>query len=240
MKCLKFSIFATLVALVAFMSTTNAQTADEIIQKHIDAVGGSKNWDKVKTIKLVGGMNMGGQEIGMSQTVANGKGIRMDISFNGQNGYTIVTPNKGWSFMPFMGQTTVQELPTDQLKDEIEKLNVKYFAQADKSFFPKSELLGKDTINKVACYKIKVTEKDGGESTCYFDANTHFLIREEKKVKVQDEEQVMGIDFSNYQKQKEGISIPMTMSPAGQGEITFKSVEINKAIDDKIFAPDTK
>ena len=36
-----------------------AQTADEIIQKHIDATGGKSNWETIKTYKATGFVGMG-------------------------------------------------------------------------------------------------------------------------------------------------------------------------------------
>lgn len=42
--------------------------------------------------------------------------------------------------------------------------------------------------------------------------------------------------MSNYQKQPEGIVVPMTINTQG-GEITFKTVEINKPVDESVFKP---
>ena len=102
----------------------------------------------------------------------------------------------------------------------------------------KAEYIGKDTINNVACLKLKITDKDGNEQTDYFDANTYYIIRTETKVKVKDDEQEVTANFSDFQKQPEGVVIAMTVSsPMGQGDINFKSIEINKPVDDNMFKP---
>lgn len=44
------------VMVFASLLNTSAQTADELIQKHVDAVGGLENWKKINSIKLTGSM----------------------------------------------------------------------------------------------------------------------------------------------------------------------------------------
>ena len=239
MKAIKFSILAAMM-LTAGITTVKAQTADEIIQKHIDAIGGIENWNKVKSMKKVGTMSMQGVDLNMTVTTVNDKGMRTDISVMGMNGYVIVTPKEGWMFLPFQpGMDKVTPMPADQIKTAQAQLSVKYGQLLDKSEISKSEFIGKDTINNIACYKVKITDKQGNEETDFFDAATYYLVSSAHKVKIQEEEQEISANFSNFQKQPEGIVIPMTMtSPMGQGDITFKSIEINKPVNDKIFTPD--
>ena len=239
MKAIKLSILAAMM-LTAGISTVKAQTADEIIQKHIDAIGGTENWNKIKSMKKVGSMSMQGMEIGFTQTVVNDKGQRMDISVMGQNGYVIVTKKEGWMYMPFQpGMDKVTPMPAEQVKSAQSQMNVKFGLLVDKSEVAKAEFVGKDTVNNINCLKVKITDKEGNEQTAFFDAATYYIVHSERKMKIQDEEQEIAVNFSNFQKQPEGIVIPMTVTaPMGQGDITFKSVEINKPVDDKTFVPD--
>ncbi len=237
MKALKLSIMALAISVTGI--SAYAQTADEVIQKHIDAVGGTKSWDKIKSIKLVGSVSAQGMDIPMTQTIVNDKAMRMDISAMGQNGYVIMTTTKGWQFMPFAGMTEPKEVPAEQVKMSKSQLNYKNSQLVDKSLIKKATFEGKDSINSISCYKLKITDKDGEEMTCYFDAATYYMLRQERKVKVQDEEQEIGVTYSNFKKQPEGVVIPMNVS-SPQGDVTYKSVEINKPVDEKIFKPDTK
>ena len=244
MKAIKLFPIAigTVMMFTAGITTVKAQTADEIIQKHIDAIGGSDNWNKITSMKRVGSMSMQGVDIGFTQTVVNNKGERMDISAMGQNGYVIITQTEGWMFMPFQpGMDKVTPMPAEQVKAAQSQINVKAGLLVDKSEVAKAEYVGKDTVNNIGCLKVKITDKDGNEQTAFFDAATYYLVHSERKMKVQDEEQEVAINFSNFQKQPEGVVIPMTVTaPMGQGDITFKSVEINKSVDDNTFKPDPK
>ena len=183
---------------------------------------------------------MQGMEIGFSLTVVNDKGMRTDINAMGMNGYVILTPKEGWMYMPFQpGMDKVTPMPAEQIKSAQTQLNVKADQLLDKSSITKAEYVGKDTLNNIAWLKVKITDKDGAEQTAFFDASTYYIVHSDRKMKGQDDqEQEVAINYSNFQKQPEGIVIPMTVtSPMGQGDITFKSVEINKNYDDSIFKP---
>ncbi len=93
-----------------------------------------------------------------------------------------------------------------------------------------------DTINKVLCYRIKFTDKDGNETTCYFDTKTYYLLRTESKVKVEEQEQEVAMSYDNYKALDGGVVMPMTIS-SPMGDINFKSIELNKPIDESIFKP---
>ena len=235
MRSLKFSLA---VMTIALSGAAYAQKADDIINKHIEAVGG-KNWDKIKSVKLTGSMSAQGMDIGVTQTIVNDKGYRMDISAMGQNGYMIVTTTGGWTFMPFAGQTEPMELKADDVKPMKGQLNYKNSQLVDKSQIAKAELDGKDTIDSKPCTKLKITDKDGTVMECYFDDANYYMVRQERKMKVQDEEQEIAITYSEFKKQPEGIVVPMKVSQA-QGDVTFKTIEINKPVDDKLFKPDAK
>ncbi len=243
MKVIKLCVL-TAMMLIAGLTTVMAQNGDEIIQKHIDAIGGFDNWAKINSMKLSGSMNVQGMDISMTQTVVNEKGMRMDISIMGMNCYTIITPKEGWVYMPIQpGMDKVTPMSADDLKASQDKLNVKNIQLVDKSKMAKSEYIGKDTVNSVICYKVKVTDKEGNIQKAFFDTATYFMVRTEynignaeSNIKVLNEEQELGVNFSNFQKIPEGVTIPMTWG-SPQGDIAFKSIEINKIYEESIFKP---
>ena len=236
MRAIKLSMLAA-VMFTTGMTVVKAQTADEIMDKHVAAVGGVDNWSKIKTLKMVGGMTQQGYEISMTQTYDLSIGLRVDVSVMGMNGYQIVTNKGGWTYMPMMGSTKIDTMKPDMAKTTWEKMDVKGHQMLDyKSKYAKTELSGKDTINNALCYKIKCTDKDGNESTCYIDATTFYLLRVETKVKVNDEEQEAAVVYNNYQKQDGNIVMPMSVTAQG-AEITYKTIEVNKPVDASIFIP---
>ncbi len=103
--------------------------------------------------------------------------------------------------------------------------------------------MGRDTIDNAPCLKVAVTDKAGNLQTAFFDAKTFYFVRSEGKLKVQGEEHDITLTFSNFQKQPEGVVIPMTENnpQTGGTDIIYKTVEINKPVADATFKPtDTK
>ncbi|MGN6568310.1 MAG: hypothetical protein ACTHJ0_10180 [Flavipsychrobacter sp.] len=224
------------VLLLGTFSTVKAQTADEIVKKHLEATGGIANWKKINTIKMVGSVNVQGQKIDMVFTTVNGKGARQDINIGGMANYSILTPTAGWQYYPVGGQTKPEAMTAEDVKDGQDELDIQgplvdYQAKGNKV-----EYLGKDDVEGTECYKLKVTFKTGKEETMYLDASNYYQIRSVTKANVNGKEVEQTINYSNYQKLPAGIMYPMTVG-SEQGAVTFTSVEVNKPVDESIFKP---
>ena len=153
------------------------------------------------------------------------------------NGFQIVTPSAGYMYMPFGGAAKVDTLKPEMTKTMQKQFDIKSHQLLDyKARGTKAELAGNDTVNNAPCYKVKLTDKDGNESTTFFDIASYYILRTEMKVKSDDGEQEVAVLYSNYKKTPEGIVLPMSMTAQG-GEIIYKSIEINKPVDEKIFIP---
>lgn len=235
MKTLKLAVLAS-VMLLAGTVTVKAQTADEIVEKHLTAIGGKDNWKKINSVKMVGSMNANGMEISLTTVAVNKKATRQDISVAGMSGYSIITNDAGWMYFPWAGQSKAEAMTPDQVKESQDELNIQGELVDYKESGCKLEYLGKDDVEGTECHKMKFVSKAGNEKTMFFDASNYYLIREVQKIKADGKEMESITNFSNYQKQPEGVLIPMTIEAQG-GEIAFKSVEINKPVDESLFKP---
>jgi len=234
---MKRTVLSLLACSMLAISAT-AQTGDDIIKKHIDAIGGEKAWSKINSIKLIGNMNMQGMEMPTSRTTVHNKGMRMDFSVMGSENYVILTPKEGWMYIPVQGMDKPKPMPENQVKLSQSKLDIRNIVIADKSIITKAEYAGMDTIDKVPCFKVNITEKSGDKQVSYFDATTYYLVRTEVKIKPDGgEEQEVAMTFGNFQRQPEGIVVAMTESSPMGGDFVYKAVEINKPVSDDIFKP---
>ncbi len=229
----KFFLSILAIATVGF---TYAQTADEIVNKHIEAIGGTDAWKKVNSMVTTGTLKMQGAEIAISLTVLNGKGSRQDITFMGMNGYQIVTPTQGWKFMPFQGQKEVEPITADDLKEAQDELDVQGSLVDYKTKGHTVELLGTDDVDGVDAFKLKETLKSGKTQTIFIDPKTYYIIRVISKQKANGKEDDVTTNVSNYQKLPEGIMVPLSIG-FPFGEMVISKVEINKPIDENIFKP---
>jgi len=221
---------------VATFGFTYAQTADEIVAKHVAAIGGADAWRKVNSMVTTGSIKINGADIGVVATVLNGKGSRQDLAVMGMNGYQIVTPTAGWNFMPFQGQKAPEPVTADDLKEAQDDLDAQGSLVDYKIKGHTIEYLGTDDVDGVDALKLKETLKSGKVVTIFMDPKTYYIIRTIAKQKANGKENDVTTNLSNYQKLPEGIMVPWSIG-LPFGELVISKVEINKPVDENIFKP---
>jgi hypothetical protein len=229
MKRFVFSFLLLATALIA-----KAQTADEIIAKHIQAVGGADNWKKVNSLSMEGTLIVQGTTVNMTQTVLHQKGNRQDILVMGMKGFMIMTPTAGWKFEPYNGQAapepmTPEDVAENQSELDVQGVLIDYAAKGHTV-----EYIGKDDVEGTDCFKMKVNLKGGKSDTYFFDAKSYLLIRTISKQKSNGQEMEITTNFSNYEKQPEGILVAKSIG-LPFGELNITKVTINPAVDENIF-----
>lgn len=217
-----------LAILVGSLKAT-AQTADEIIQKHLAAIGGAENWKKINSIKKTGYRMSRGTEVPITVTILEGKGSKVESTFSGMTSYVIITDKEGWSFNPRNSQKP-EALPDETVKMAQDRLNIEGPLIGYKAKGYKINYYGTDDVEGTECHKLKVIMPSGKEETIYIDASNYYLVRIVDKTKANGKEQVQTTTYGDYEKLPEGIIYPMSYD-----NVTIKKVEINGVIDDKIF-----
>jgi outer membrane lipoprotein-sorting protein len=216
-----------------------AQTAQEIVSKHLTAIGGEDAWKKITSMISEGNLKVQGAEVTVKMTVLNGKGSRQDISVMGMSGYQIVTPTAGWNYMPFNGQTKPEPITEDAVKESADQLDPQGVLVDYKTKGHTVELLGKEDIEGTEAFKLKVTQKSGKTETVFLDPSSYYILRSVTKQKANGQEMEITTNFSNYKKLPEGIVMPMSIT-LPFGELTLSKIEVNKPVDEKLFKPDAQ
>jgi hypothetical protein len=214
--------------------TTIAQTTEEIVKKHIEAIGGKENWDKLKSMRSEGTVKAQGAEIKITNTQIDKKASRTDIALMGMVGYNILTTTEGWNFLPFQGQTKPEPITADDLKSGQEQLDIKDEFLTYKEKGKKLEDLGKDDVDGTECFKLKLTDKIGTETTFYIDPSNFYIIKQTVKMTANGKEMENSSTFSNYKKTDGGIVVAMSIG-GGFGDMEITKVEVNPTIDESIF-----
>jgi hypothetical protein len=246
----KFRIASISLIILALVVRVQAQTADEIIAKHIDAMGGKDKLQSLKSIYMEGVAVMAnGTEIDTKTWKVKGKLYRQEISFGMGNVVIIATPTKGWTSNPRNGGAFAP-MPDEALKAAQPQMDpsgpfVDYAAKGNKV-----ELDGTDTVSGgKKCYKLKVTFPSGQDVTYYIDAQTYYIDRESRKGGMmgggggggrRDPNAPFNIDFADYQKTADGYVFPNTIIAGGFGAKTgVEKLEVNKDVDvDKLSKPE--
>src|SRR4051812_39261645 len=102
-----------------------AQTLDEIVNKHIVAIGGLENWNKIKSLKMDCSLKAQGADISINICQIDRVAMRQDIDAMGMKGYSIITKTEGWVFMPFQGHTKPEAMTADELRNSQDDLNLR-------------------------------------------------------------------------------------------------------------------
>jgi outer membrane lipoprotein-sorting protein len=229
----KLLAFAFLLLLIAFQ--TKAQTADEIVAKHIEARGGAEKLKNLQTMVMEGSVEQGGNQISLKFYLSNGKGVRTEFSVMGQTGYNILTPVAGWSFNPFAGNTEAEAMPEDQVKEGQSQLDIAGPLFDYKAKGNKVELLGKEKIEAGECFKLLLTRPNGKTAT-YFINESWLMVRAISTSTVNGSEVEVTTDYTDYRKTQDGYTIAFKRINAN-GEISFDKIETNVKIEESLFKP---
>lgn len=228
---------SSLILLVSAASLhATAQSVDDIVNKHIQALGGTDAISKVKSIVIESDVSVMGQSFPSTTTIVVNKGFKSVTTVNGVEIIQCFTPDGGWSVNPMMGATT----PTP-VSDEEKKMGASRYDLGGPLFNYKEkgstvELAGTDSATKAI--KLKVKDKNGFETMMYLDPNTYYILKQETKGTFNGQEVNATTSFSDYKKTDVGYVMPYTMNTTTQGfdvTITHNKVDFNKDVDPKIF-----
>ncbi len=232
---------STLLTILLGMAVcAQAQTADDIINKNIAAMGGKDKLNSIKTIYEEDSLNGGGIKFPVKVWMINKKAQRAEFTVMGMTGFQIQRTDSGWGFLPFQGQTTPEPMTADEVKKGQNELYVTdaFVDYKDKGY--KVTYEGKDETEGSEAYKIKVTITDSISETYYIDPDTYYVIQVKTKATVNGKN-IEGTETrSNYKKTNDGYIFPMASTNSNMGEMKTYVIKVNTPIDDKIFSPSVK
>ena len=233
------AVIAFLAGSVALQAQTpapaeSAPTADEIVTKHIEAIGGKAAIGQVKSMTIESSTSVMGNEAPTVTTVVDGVGYKNETDFNGTKIVQCYNDKGGWMVNPMAGASDPTPMPEDQYnlgKGQIYVGGPLYDYAAKGS---KVELMGKEGT----AYKIKLTSKENTETTFLIDSTSYMITTVLAKGKMQDQDVDITSKFSDYRKTEVGLMVPYAIDiDLGQFQLSVavKKVELNKTIDPATF-----
>jgi hypothetical protein len=222
-------------------------TADDIIEKHLAAMGGRAALSKLESRASTGSIVVSAQGMDLAGPVeiyakAPNKArsyIRLDLSAVG--GTEMVIDQRCDGKTAFAGNSLQgdREITGNRLQN---MLNASFPTPLlkYKEAGTKVELAGKDKVGTRDVFVIQYTPKAGSSSRQSFDAETYLLLRVVAKVDAPElgGEIEQTTDLSDY-REIDGVKIPFTVqttNPAQTVTMRLEKVEHNKPIDDAMFA----
>jgi len=226
----------TFALLLCCSLSTFSQTLDEILKKHLSAVGQEK-LDKVSSLKMTGTMSQQGQTF--TYTIINKRPFltRVEALVQGMNMVQAYDGNSAWAIMPWLSPAP-QALPEDQSKKMRDDADIDGNLVNYKEKGNILEFQGKEKVNENEAYKIKATKKDGAINTYFIDVKS-LLIVKLNTLTVEKGKSVEVSAFYKDYKLVDGIMMAHTVeqnSAKGIFLIGIDKIDLNVPAEDAIFA----
>lgn len=232
---LKKLLFVAMASLV-FSLGIQAQTADEIITKHLTALGGVENIKKINTVITKMNLTVQGIKVPIVTYQTQNEGMKFTFTFGGKTGYTILTKTEGWNFDPIQqGHTKAEPMTPDDVKKGAEDLDIQGALVDYKAKGYTVESLGSDDVDGTDCYKLKATSKEGKETTYFISKEDNMIIKQVSKTTVNGKEIEQASTFSNYKKVS-GVMMPFSIV-SGFGPMEVEAYEVNVPINASEYKP---
>ncbi len=247
MKKHTLPLLLSLLLAPALVTVAAAQTVDEVVEKHLAAMGGRDALGKLTTRKATGAITISTPNGDLSGPVelyskAPNKSrayMSLDLSALGVNEPMILDQKfdgtAGWAINSLQGDTEITGNQLDNMKNGVFPNQLLNYKEAGM----KIELLPKETLAGKSVIVLLVTPKVGSVARVYMDAESFLVVRTTAKVNVPqaggDMEQTA--ELSDY-RTIDGVKVPfMTVNSTPMQTVTIKleTVAHNVAIDDAMF-----
>jgi hypothetical protein len=213
----------------------SAPTADEVIEKYIQAEGGREKLKAVQTVRMTGEIAANGSQAPFLLEKKRPHKIRTEFIVRGMTGVQAYDGITGWMVNPLMGKKDPEEMTAEDLKEIDDQADFDGPLVDYKAKGHQVELVGKENVLGNPAWKLKVTKKNGDSSYIYLDAGSYLEIKEENKRTLRGQEVESETVFGDYRRVA-GIAFPFSLRvPAGM-TLTVENVEINPGLDDARFA----
>ena len=235
-----FSALLTGVALLATAPASAMPSADQLIAKYVQRVGGMDKIQAVTTLRFTGKLTQtnGSEAVVVNESKRPNK-LRQEFTLQGMTAINAYDGTTGWKISPFQGKKDAEALSEEEMKAIVEgsDFDDPLFGYQEKG--NKVEVLGKNDVEGTDTYKLRLTLKDGTERTYYLDADSGVPIKIETKRIIrgapQETEQFLG-DY----KEVNGWYLPFAIETGAKGssfhaKITYEKIEANVPIDDHRF-----
>jgi len=219
---------------------TTPSSADEIIAKYLDELGGLENLRAWRGMKGTGKFvfaAQGGTEVPVTFWFKPPNKQRMEMVIQGQKAVYATDGVVPWYCDPTRGVQLPTPLPEDKAR-EANKNDDEYTFIDYKEKGHKVELLGKEEFEGQEVYKVKLVRRNGSESTHFFDAETgrelrYLMILQRGSADVVQE--AIERDFRRVGWLLMPFDIEIKMNGQTVRKIVMETIEVDPDLDDSFF-----
>jgi len=238
-KAITLSVLALFVLCVLTVPGT-AQTAEEILNKMVDAQGGRAIFTGLEDMTVSGDLDLLQQ--GLSGTFTTYKKEpdkrRMDFEVMGMIITQCYDGETAWMTNPQSGE--VEDMPEAQAAD-FKRQAMPIISMLDPEKFGISFVLkDKETVDGKECYVLEQTYQDGSQITMYIDPDTYLSHQVKSDVANQFGGRSDVVQILSDFREESGMVMAHSITSFMDGEeylrIAITEVKINTGMEDSLFA----
>jgi zinc protease len=219
----------------AASSVPSDVTADQLISKYIQALGGKANIDKVKDVTVTMNANMQGMALTLKQQQKGTDKMQVQVLMNNSPVQRVViNGDKGKMEAPMQGAS--KDMTADELA--VQKQENDMFSMTRYGMYGiKTNVIGQDKVDGVDTYIVEAVASNGQKTLHYFDKNTGLLLKDVKSLQAPQGVVTQTKTYKNY-KEINGVKYPYLVETAVGPQVIkaeVQSVEVNKGLSDDIF-----
>ena len=218
---------------------TFGQTADEVVDSYINAIGGKEKLESLESLKITGEstsqwgnstMTMVQKSPNLLKRVINAAGSDMTFAYDGET---------AWMSNPWQGGGKPTKLEGEQASEMVnQEMADPFLNYADKGHSIK--LLGQEDVDDVECHKLRLKKADGTEMIYYFDANTSLPVQMKMMLTSgRAKGSIMVVKYGEYN-ETEGYtfahSTEQILDGNSMSKFVINKVEINPELADDEFS----
>jgi hypothetical protein len=216
----------------------HAQTAEELVNKNIQAKGGMEKIKAIHSARTVGKVNLGGGFIAtVSQENMRPDLVRQTFSLQGMTAIQAYDGSAGWQIQPFGGHKDPEMMGEDDLRDLLLAADFDGPLVDYKEKGNTVEFLGHDVVDGDDALRLKVTLKNGDILYYYLDPDTFLEIRRESQQFIRGSIREHVLEMGSY-KPVNGVMYPYSLSEGPKSNPTAQTTTIEK-IEVNIPIPNT-
>src|SRR5437870_10567668 len=219
-----------------------AQTAEELVNKNIQAKGGLEKIKAITSVRMTGKFEGGGGFTAkVSQENKRPNLVRETFSLQGMTAISAYDGTSGWQIQPFGGHKDPELMGEDDLRDLLLDADFDGPLVDYKEKGNTVEYLGHDVVDGDDALRLKVTLKNGDIIYYFLDPDTSLEIRKELQQFIRGSVRENITDLGSY-KPVGGVMFPFSVAggpkndPSSWQNVTYKTIEANIPLANSDFA----
>jgi outer membrane lipoprotein-sorting protein len=218
--------------------SSKARKADEIVNKHVEAIGGLKNIEALRTLSAKGRLEQGTLELPFTLWMKRPNKSRVDIGPMGKLAVVAYNGKTVWWVNRLLGIAEPTEMPEEYAKAVLRWTDFESPLVGYKSKGHQIEYEGEEKTDSGVLYKIKLTLSSGDVWHVYIDGTTYLEAKRTFQQTYGGRSKEVATWFRGYAVVN-GVSVYRVIEGEGLDgtpyTMTFLSFEGNVPVDDARF-----